>query len=84
MGAIAQRQTSAIAAHLLTTGRRGCAWPVEGDFDRRTWISTEIAYSGELDSPSPDEDVQRLLRAVEDVAQIARTLRAGMPVERRA
>ena len=57
---------------------------VEGDFDRATWVSTGITYSVELDSPSPDEDVQRLLRAVEDVAEVPRALRAGMSVERRA
>ena len=56
---------------------------VDGDFDRETWISTGITYSVELDSPSPDEDVQRLLGAVEDVAEIPRALRAGVPVDRR-
>lgn len=57
---------------------------VDGDFDRQTWISTGVAYSVELDSPSPNEDVQRLLRAVDDVAEIPRALRAGMTVERLA
>jgi uncharacterized OsmC-like protein len=57
---------------------------VDGDFDRQTWVSTGITYSVELDTPAPDAQLQRLLCAVEEVAEIPRALRAGAPVERRA
>lgn len=57
---------------------------VHGDFDRETWASTGITYSVEVDSPAPAADVDRLLSAVEDVAEIPRALRAGTTVERRA
>lgn len=57
---------------------------VDGDFDRETWVSTGITYSIEIDSASPDEAVQRLLRTVENVAEIPRALQAGVPVERRS
>lgn len=56
---------------------------VDGDLDQQTWASTGITYSIEIDSPSPDEAVQRLLTVVEDVAEIPKALRAGAPVERR-
>jgi uncharacterized OsmC-like protein len=56
---------------------------VDGDFDRDTWVSTGITYSVEVDSPALDADVERLLRAVEAVAEIPRALRAGATVERR-
>lgn len=57
---------------------------VDGDFDRETWVSTGITYSVQIDSPSPADDLQQLLRAVDGVAEIPRALRAGAPVERRA
>jgi hypothetical protein len=36
----------------------------------------------EVESPSNDEDMRRLLHTVEDVAEIPRALRAGARVER--
>lgn len=56
---------------------------VDGDFDRESWSSTGITYSVEVDSPSPDEEVQRLLCAVDELAEIPRALRAGVGVVER-
>jgi uncharacterized OsmC-like protein len=53
-----------------------------GGFDPTTWASTGIAYSVELDSPAPAEDLARLLEVVDEVAEIPRALRAGAPVRR--
>lgn len=54
----------------------------DGDFDRDSWRSTGIAYSVRVDSPASDDDVRRLLRAVDDVAEIPKAIRSGAPVTR--
>ncbi|MDG4801320.1 OsmC family protein [Micromonospora sp. WMMD980] len=53
-----------------------------GDFDTRTWASTGITYHVELRSPTPADELDRLLERVDEVAEIPRTLRAGAPVRR--
>lgn len=53
-----------------------------GGFDTTTWTSTGITYSVELDSPAPDGELARLLEIVDEVAEIPRALRAGVPVRR--
>ena len=71
-------------AQVLGVAVDGVLVTVDGDFDRQAWTSNGVTYTVELDSPSPTEDVQRLLRAVDTVAEIPRALRAGVPVERGA
>jgi hypothetical protein len=53
----------------------GALVTTDGDFDRETWQSTGVVYTIELDSPSPQADVRRLLRAVDEVAEIPRAPR---------
>jgi uncharacterized OsmC-like protein len=55
-----------------------------GGFEPATWRSTGIAYAVEVDSAAPPEQVERLLRVVDDVAEIPRTIRLGTAVAREA
>jgi uncharacterized OsmC-like protein len=55
----------------------------EGDFESTTWHSTGISYSADLDTDAHEDEVEELLRQVDDVAEIPRAIRAGGPVERR-
>jgi uncharacterized OsmC-like protein len=54
-----------------------------GGFDTQTWQSTGIDYAVVLDSPAPNDQRDRLLRTVDEVAEIPRAIRAGAPVHRR-
>jgi uncharacterized OsmC-like protein len=51
-----------------------------GGFDTDTWRSTGIAYAVELASSAPAEQLAKLRAIVDEVAEIPRALRAGMPV----
>lgn len=62
---------------------RGVRVSAEGDFDSATWHSTGITYSVDLDTSASENEVEELLRRVDDVAEIPRAMRAGAPVERR-
>ena len=53
-----------------------------GDFDRRTWQSTGVEYHVEIDSDAPELDIQRLIRVVDEVAEIPKALRAEAVVTR--
>lgn len=53
-----------------------------GDFDRRSWQSTGVTYTVDLDSSAAAADLGRLLDVVDEVAEIPRALRAGVPVRR--
>ena len=53
-----------------------------GGFDTTTWHSTGIDYTVELDSPASDDELSRLLEAVDTIAEIPRAIRAGAPVRR--
>jgi uncharacterized OsmC-like protein len=53
-----------------------------GGFDTDTWQSTGISYRVELDSAEAPERLAELLRAVDEVAEIPRSLRAGTTVTR--
>jgi uncharacterized OsmC-like protein len=53
-----------------------------GGFDDR-WGSTGITYSVEVEGDASADDVAALLAAVDAVAEIPRTLRAGTSVSRR-
>lgn len=61
---------------------RGVRVRAAGTFDTETWRSNGITYRVDIDSPSPPEDVDRLLEAVDRVAEIPRVLRAGAQVQR--
>ncbi|QIK76136.1 OsmC family protein [Nocardioides piscis] len=61
----------------------GVAVEADGGFDDE-WRSTGIAYSVTLDSRASAEDLVRLGAAVDEVAEVPRTIRAGAAVERLA
>ncbi|MGC5166502.1 OsmC family protein [Luteimicrobium sp. DT211] len=60
----------------------GVVVEADGGFDDR-WRSTGVAYEVAVDSPASAEDVARLGAVVDDVAEIPRALRGGVPVVRR-
>ncbi len=60
---------------------RGVAVEVDGHFDDE-WRSTGVAYSVTLDSRAAADDQARLEALVDEVAEIPRALRAGVPVRR--
>lgn len=53
-----------------------------GGFDTKTWTSTGIAYSVELNSPASPQALAGLLDRVDDIAEIPRAIRAGATVHR--
>ena len=54
-----------------------------GNFEHGDGLrSTGITYAVEVDSPSPREDVERLLKHVDEVAEMPSVIRAGAPVSR--
>ena len=55
-----------------------------GGFDTDTWTSTGISYSVEIVSDAPDDELDRLLAIVDEVAEIPRAVRAGATVRRTA
>ena len=61
---------------------RGVRVDARGSFDTETWRSGGITYRVTVDSPNAPADVDRLLRAVDEVAEIPRVLRAGAEVRR--
>lgn len=54
-----------------------------GGFDTSTWSSTGVGYEVDVESVASGEDIERLLRRVDDVAEIPKALRSGTPVARR-
>jgi hypothetical protein len=59
----------------------GVAVAAEGGFDG-DWSSTGIRYDVELEAELSGDDREALLAAVDEVAEIPRALRAGVPVAR--
>ena len=53
-----------------------------GAFDTESWVSRGITYAVEIDSPASPDELEQVLRHVDEVAEIPRVLRAGMSVER--
>jgi hypothetical protein len=53
-----------------------------GGFDPNTWSSTGVAYEVDVESEAGDEAIERLLLAVDDVAEIPKALRSGTTVVR--
>lgn len=62
---------------------RGVRVSAEGDFERNTWRSTGITYAIELDTDASEDEVAELLRRVDEVAEIPKTLRQGAEVQGR-
>ena len=54
-----------------------------GGFDPATWSSTGIDYEVDVESEASDEEIERLVRMVDDVAEIPKALRTGTTVARR-
>lgn len=63
---------------------RGVRVTASGGFDTDTWHSTGITYDVEVDSPVSGPELAALLEAVDRVAEIPRSIRAGATVERAA
>jgi OsmC-like protein len=53
-----------------------------GEFDTDTWRSRGIGYAVEVDTPSSPAQLDGLLQAVDSVAEIPRSIRAGANVQR--
>jgi uncharacterized OsmC-like protein len=53
-----------------------------GSFDAETWKSTGISYVVDVDSSAADDELAVLLDAVDSVAEIPKSIRAGAPVYR--
>ena len=60
----------------------GVAVQADGSFDDQ-WRSGGIEYSVAVDARAPAEGVARLIAVVDEVAEIPRAIRAGVPVTRR-
>lgn len=61
---------------------RGVRVGADGAFDEDDWHSTGIAYWVEVDCDAEPSEVDALLRRVDAVAEIPRSIRAGTSVER--
>jgi len=66
----------------LTVAVNGVRVTASGKFDTDTWQSTGITYSVEIDSDASREDVDAVLAAVDAVAEIPKSIRAGATVTR--
>lgn len=53
----------------------------DGEFDD-DWTTTGVTYAVRVDTGAPADEVERLLRLVDEVAEIPRVLRAGGTVVR--
>lgn len=53
-----------------------------GGFNPETWESTGIRYLVDVDTPAPANELDALLDAVDSVAEIPKSIRAGAPVGR--
>lgn len=59
-------------------GVRVAAW---GGFDTESWRSTGVEYRVELSSTASQDEVERLLSVVDEVAEIPKALRQGAEVQ---
>ena len=53
-----------------------------GGFNTETWESTGIGYVVDVDGPASAGELDTLLEAVDSVAEIPKSIRAGATVER--
>jgi len=61
---------------------RGVRVSASGAFDTETWQSTGISYRVELDTTASAAEADALLRLVDSVAEIPKSIRAGASVDR--
>ena len=61
---------------------KGVLVSADGDFEGETWRSTGITYDVEIDSEASADEVERLMSAVDEIAEIPKALRAGARVQR--
>jgi uncharacterized OsmC-like protein len=61
---------------------QGVRVTASGDFDTDTWHSTGISYVVDVDSPVSVDELEELLEAVDTVAEIPKSIRAGATVVR--
>ncbi|MCD4533320.1 OsmC family protein [Nocardioides sp. cx-169] len=59
----------------------GIVVEADGGFDEE-WRSTGVTYAVTLESPASEADLARLAAVVDEVAEIPRALRGGVPVGR--
>jgi hypothetical protein len=71
------REAAALGVELA-----GAQVTARGGFDPATWASTGVDYAVRLDTAAGPADVERLLAAVDAVAEIPRALRQGVAVRR--
>jgi hypothetical protein len=71
------REAERLGVHLF--GVRVSAW---GNFDRKTWQSTGNLYSVDVNTSASSQEVQHLLAAVDEVAEIPKAVRSGGAVSR--
>jgi len=69
-------------AERLGVSVNGVRVTASGGFDTDTWRSTGITYSVEIDSSAPAHEVGAVLEAVDTVAEIPKSIRAGAAVAR--
>lgn len=55
----------------------------DGGFDPETWSSTGVVYEVDVVSLASETEIEALMRAVDDVAEIPKALRSGTSVRRR-
>jgi uncharacterized OsmC-like protein len=61
---------------------RGVRVTAFGGFETDTWESTGISYVVDIDSPASGDEQNALLEAVDSVAEIPKSIRAGTSVQR--
>jgi hypothetical protein len=55
-----------------------------GGFNEDTWVSTGVEYEVEVASAASDPEIERVVRVVDEVAEIPKALRSGTTVVRRS
>jgi uncharacterized OsmC-like protein len=69
-------------AERLSIEIRGVRVTAGGGFNTETWQSTGITYIVDVDSPASEHEQDALLDAVDSVAEIPKSIRAGATVGR--
>jgi OsmC-like protein len=70
-------------AERLGIGIDGARVRATGGFDPATWSSTGVDYEVVVESEASDEEIERLVGVVDEVAEIPKALRSGTTVRRR-
>ena len=69
-------------AERLAVAVDGVRVTASGGFDTPQWVSTGIKYTVEVDTAASAVEVENLLRVVDSVAEIPKSIRAGASVRR--